>query len=57
MKNHTEYEKELRELEPKVKEKALEIAHKLLSEKKYSEEKAIKEGIKLAEAWFMDLEG
>lgn len=51
------FELELRELEPKVRKKALEIAHKLMLEKKYSEEKAIEAGIKQAEKWFIDLEG
>lgn len=52
-----EFDPELKELKPKVKEKALEIADKLLIEKSLSKEEALKEGIKQAEEWFFDLEG
>lgn len=52
-----EFEPELKELKPKVKEKALEIAGKLLTEKSISRLEALKEGIKQAEEWFFDLEG
>lgn len=52
-----EFEPTLKELKPTVKEKALEIAGKLLTEKSLSREDALKEGIKQAEEWFMDLEG
>ncbi|AFL82940.1 hypothetical protein Belba_0274 [Belliella baltica DSM 15883] len=47
----------LADLKPAVKEKALEIAGKLLTEKSISKEDALKEGIKQAEEWFFDLEG
>lgn len=52
-----EFEPELKELKPTVKEKALEIAGKLLTEKSISRADALKEGIKQAEEWFFDLEG
>jgi hypothetical protein len=44
-----EFEPELKDLKPAVKEKALEIAGKLLTEKSLSREEALKEGIKQAE--------
>ncbi len=52
-----EFEPELKELKPEVKEKALEIAGKLLDEKSLSGAEALKEGIRQAEEWFLDLEG
>ncbi len=52
-----EFEPKLSELKPAVKEKALEIADKLLTKKSISKEDALKEGIKQAEEWFFDLEG
>jgi uncharacterized protein YdaT len=52
-----EFESELKDLKPAVKEKALEIAGKLLTEKSLSREEALKEGIKQAEEWFLDFEG
>ncbi len=52
-----EFEPTLKELKPTVKEKALEIAGKLLTEKSLSREDALKEGIKQAEEWFFNLEG
>ncbi|MDA9554636.1 hypothetical protein N9R54_00240 [Pelobium sp.] len=51
-----EFEPELKELKPTVKEKALEIAGKLLTEKSMSRTEALKQGIKQAEEWFIDLE-
>ncbi len=52
-----EFAPKLSELKPAVKEKALEIAGKLLTEKSLSREDALKEGVKQAEEWFFDLEG
>lgn len=52
-----EFEPELKNLKLAVKEKALQIAGKLLTEKSLSREDALKEGIKQAEEWFFDLEG
>ncbi len=43
--------------DPKVKEKAIEFAIRLMKEKKLNKEDALKEGIKQAENWFIDLEG
>jgi len=47
----------LKNLQPKVKEKALQIAGELNKNKNYSEEEALIEGIKRAEEWFYNLEG
>lgn len=44
-------------LEPNVRKKALEIAHQLMTENRYSEEEAINAGIARAEEWFMDIGG
>lgn len=43
--------------DPKIKEKAIEFAIRLIKEKKMNDEDALKEGIKQAENWFIDLEG
>ena len=51
------FEIELNELTPEVREKVLEIASQLVIEKNLSEQDALKEAIKLAEEWFFDLEG
>ena len=46
------------ELAPQVREKAIEIASQLLASGKFSDrEEALKEGIRQAEEWFIDLEG
>lgn len=52
-----EFKPKLSDLKPAVKEKALEIAGKLLTKKSLSREDALKEGIKQAEEWFVDLDG
>jgi len=52
-----EFKTSLDELHPEIKEKAIEIAKKLVIEKSYTRENAIKEGIVKAEEWFYDLEG
>lgn len=52
-----EFKPKLSDLKPAVKEKAMKIAGKLLTEKSLSREDALKEGIKQAEEWFVDLEG
>tara|TARA_R100000655_G_scaffold60828_2_gene99208 strand:- start:105 stop:281 length:177 start_codon:yes stop_codon:yes gene_type:complete len=52
-----EFKTSLDELHPEIKEKAIEIAKKLVIEKSYSRENAIKEGVVKAEEWFYDLEG
>lgn len=48
------FEADLRDLNPKVQEKALEIATRLMKEGGYTKEKAIKEAIKEAEEWFLN---
>ena len=48
---------ELKDLVPEVKDKALEIARRLAKEKDYPKEKAIAEGIKEAEEWFLNSQG
>jgi len=52
-----EFKTRLDELHPEIKEKAIEIAKKLVMEKSYTRENAIKEGVVKAEEWFYDLEG
>jgi len=51
------FKPELDNLTPPVREKALEIAHKLMEKGGISEEKAITQAIVQAEEWFYDLEG
>ncbi|WP_182995360.1 hypothetical protein [Pelobium manganitolerans] len=52
-----EFETDLKDLKPKVREKAIEIASGLLIKKNYTRQDALKEGIRQAEEWFLDLEG
>lgn len=52
-----DFDADLNHLVPQVKAKAIEIANTLLDKEGYSKEKAISEGIKRAEEWFMDLGG
>ena len=52
-----EFKTSLDDLHPDVKEKAIEIAKKLVLEKNYTRQNAIKEGIRKAEEWFYDLKG
>lgn len=47
----------LDELDPLVRNKALEISNSLMETGKFSEEAAIEEGISRAEEWIYDLEG
>lgn len=52
------FEPELSELKPVVKEKAIQIAEMLLRDKKFTNQyEALKEGIKQAEEWFLNMEG
>lgn len=53
----SDFRPQLDSLNPEVKEKAKEIAEKLLKKNEYSEEEAIQQAIKQAEEWFYDLEG
>ncbi|KAA8475446.1 hypothetical protein BDE36_3541 [Arcticibacter tournemirensis] len=53
-----DFEPDLKELKPSVKEKAIEIANKLLKNGKFTDQgEALKEGIKQAEEWFINMEG
>lgn len=52
-----DFETDLKDLAPKVRIKALEIANKLKKKEKYSKDKAIKEAIVKAQEWFYDTEG
>lgn len=45
---------DLKDLNPQVRKKALEIANRLMKEKKYTEEEAIKKAIKEAEEWYLN---
>ena len=48
----------LNDLSPEVKEKALQLAADLLASGRFSNpSEALKEGVKQAEEWFLDLEG
>lgn len=51
------FEAELKELNPQVREKALTIANHLMEQGDYSEEEALREAIKKAEEWFLDTQG
>lgn len=48
---------EMENLKPETKEKALEIARKLIEEKGWPEKKAINEAIRRAEEWAIDRAG
>lgn len=51
------FQPDLNELNPQVREKALEIANELMSKGNYTEKEAIEEAIKEAEEWFLDSQG
>ncbi|HET6527986.1 MAG TPA: hypothetical protein VFG39_04475 [Balneolaceae bacterium] len=51
------FKTDLDDLDPRVREKALEIANNLMEKDDYSEERAIEEAIKEAEEWFLDRQG
>jgi uncharacterized protein YdaT len=51
------FEADLQDLTPEVKEKALEIAHDLMEKGGYSEKEALEEAIKEAEEWFLNSQG
>lgn len=48
---------QLTDLKPEVREKALEIAAVLVSEKDMAKDAALKKRIEQAENWFLDAEG
>ena len=58
MNDFNESDPMLNELSLKVKEKALQLAAGFLAEGRFANHaEALKEGIKQAEEWFLDLEG
>lgn len=48
---------EMDDLEPRVRQKAIEIANKLISEGNQSNPQLVRQAIAQAEEWFLDLEG
>lgn len=48
---------QLENLTPEVRIRALKIAEKIMKKGGFSEDDAMKEGIKRAEEWFLDSEG
>ena len=48
---------DLKDLHPKVRRKALEIANQLMKEGDYTKGEAIKQAITEAEEWFLDSQG
>jgi uncharacterized protein YdaT len=52
-----DFKTDLDKLNPTVREKAIEIANKLIEQDHSSKEKAITEAIVRAEEWFYDLGG
>ncbi len=52
-----DFKPDLDSLDPRVKEKALEIAKQLVSEKNYTKKRAISDAIVKAEERFYDLGG
>lgn len=48
---------EMSELEPRVREKAIEIANQLKKEGKIKELSIVEEAIKRAQEWFLNMEG
>lgn len=51
------YPFEMNELEPKVRDKAIEIANQLKENHTVSELSIVPEAIKQAQEWFLELEG
>ena len=52
-----DYPFEMNDLEPHVREKAIEIANQLKEERTVSELSIVPEAIKRAQEWFLELEG
>lgn len=52
-----DFNAELEELNPQVRDKAKEIANELMEQGNYSEEEAIRKAIPEAEEWFLDIQG
>ncbi|WP_198952498.1 hypothetical protein [Mucilaginibacter sp. MD40] len=55
--NNEHYPFEMNDLEPQVREKAIEIANKLKEERTVSELSIVPEAIKQAQEWFLNMEG
>lgn len=51
------YPLEMEELEPRVKEKAIEIANRLKQEGEVKELSIVDQAIKQAKEWFLEMEG
>ncbi|MBO6585590.1 MAG: hypothetical protein JJ953_05760 [Gracilimonas sp.] len=51
------HEMDLKNLNPQVRKKALEIANRLMEEGDYTKGEAIKQAIKEAREWFLDIQG
>lgn len=51
------YPIEMNELEPRVRNKAIEIANKLKNERSVRELSVVDEAIRLAQEWFINEEG
>lgn len=52
-----DYEDKFEKLNPRVRQKAIEIAKDLISQEHYTQKSAVQEAILRAESWFLDLEG
>ncbi len=52
-----DYEAELSDLQPEVSSKAVTIARELMERQQYSEEAAIREGIRRASEWYLNAQG
>lgn len=57
MEGFEDFETELKDMSPVVRAKALELATKYLQKPGYDKDRAVKEGIADAQAWFMESEG
>lgn len=52
-----QYPLEMEELEPKTREKAIEIANRLKSEGNVKELSIVEEAIRQAKEWYLEMEG
>lgn len=57
MSDYHKYKEELQELEPQVKEKALELIAELSEKAEYDEQDLISEAIRKAREWYYESEG
>lgn len=51
------FQEKLQQLNPQVREKAVDIARELIKQENYKEKDAVDEAMRRAEEWFYDLEG